>query len=95
MGKPPAESMPQREFLHRLRAAIDIARKHPTEVNISKAQQLAYGHPQAMRSSHVSHNLGASRWEWLSDHQVTIVGEEVEIAGNPAKKMTITPEVKK
>jgi hypothetical protein len=95
MGKPPAESMPQREFLHQLRAAIDIARKHPTPANISKAQQLAYGHPQAMRSSHVSHNLGASRWEWLGNHQVTIIGEEVEIAGNPAKKMTITPEVKK
>jgi len=94
-GKPSAEPIPQREFLLRLRAAIDMARKHPTPQNIDQARRLAHSQPKAMRSSHVSHNLGASRWEWLGDHGVTFVGEEVEICGNTARKMTITPEVKK
>ena len=95
MPKTPDESMTQKEFCLRLRAAIDIARKYPTDLNVSKAQKLAYGHPKAMRSAHVSHNLGVTRWEWLDQHGVTIVGEEVKVAGLDARKMTITPEVKK
>ena len=95
MPKTPVESMPQKEFLLRLRAAIDTARTYPTEANISKAQKLAYGHPKAMRSSHVSHNLGVTRWQWLEQHGVNIVGEEVKVAGLDAHKMTITPDIKK
>ena len=95
MPKPSIEPIPQREFLLRLRAAIDNARAYPTEANISRAQKLAYSQPRAMRSSHVSHNLGASRWEWLGEHGVTFIGESVEICGNAARKMTITQEVKK
>jgi len=95
MSRPKVESMPQRELLHRLRYAIDTAVAYPTPENIEKAITLAQAHPQGMRSSHVSHNLGAKRWEWLGQHNVTFVGESVEIAGNQAIKATITPEVQK
>jgi len=95
MGRHTTEALPQRDFLLLLRAAIDTAIKHPTQSNIDKARQMAYAQPRAMRSAHVSRNLGATRWDWLTDHQVTIIGEEVEVAGTPARKMTITPEVKK
>ena len=95
MPKTPEESMPQQEFVLRLRAAIDTAIKFPTEPNIDKARGLAYEHPIAMRSSHVSHNLGVRRWEWLGERNITFVGEPVDIAGTPAFKGTITPEVKK
>ena len=89
------ESLPQKEFLLRLRAAIDIARRHPTQANIDRAIALTTSQPKAMRSSHISHNLGVRRWEWLSEQGVYFVGEDVEIAGNQAFKGTITPEVKK
>jgi hypothetical protein len=95
MPKPSAEAMPQQEFLLRLRAAIDTAIRHPAQSNIDTAVRLALSQPKAMRSSHVSHNLGVRRWEWLSQHGVTFVGESAEVAGTPARKMTITPEVKK
>ena len=95
MPKTPEESMSQKEFLLRLRAAIDTTRKYPTDMNVAKAQRLAYDHPRAMRSSHVSHNLGVTRWEWLDRHGVSIVGERVEVAGLDARKMTITPDVTK
>jgi len=95
MSKTPIESMPQTELLHRLRAAIDIAIKAPSKVNIDKALALAIDHPRGMRSSHVSHNLGVRRWEWLGKRGVTFVGESVEIAGTPAFKSTITPDITK
>lgn len=95
MPKPPVESMPQKELLYRLRAAIDTARAYPTRPNIDKAVQMAVDHPRAMRSSHISHNLGVTRWTWLEEHGVRFVGESVEIAGQPAFKGTITPDIKK
>lgn len=95
MVKQPIESMPQPELLLRLRAAIDTAIKQPSQSNVDKAIKLAVDHPRAMRSSHVSRNLGVRRWEWLSEHGVMVVGEATEIAGTPAFKGTITPEIKK
>ena len=95
MPKQPVESMPQKELLLRLRAAIDTATQYPTQEHTDKAVKLAVDHPRGMRSSHVSHNLGVSRWEWLSGHGYVQVGEPTEIAGNQAFKGTIEPEVKK
>ena len=48
-----------------------------------------------MRSSHIRHNLGVRRCEWLDRQGMAFVGESVEIAGMSAIKATITPEVKK
>lgn len=95
MAGKPYESLPQQELLYRLRAAIDTAVQYPSPKNVERAVRLAVEHPRGMRSSHVSHNLGVRRWEWLAANGVTIVGESVEIADSPAFKATITPEVRK
>jgi transcriptional/translational regulatory protein YebC/TACO1 len=95
MPRQPDEGVSQKEMVLRLRAAIDTARKYPSQENIDKAIKLAIDHPKTMRSSHASHNLGVRRWEWLGEHGVVFVGESVEIAGTQAFKGTITPEVKK
>ena len=95
MARTPIESMSQPELLLRLRAAIDTATHYPSPQNVEVAVRLAVEHPRGMRSSHVSHNLGARRWEWLARNGVVIVGEAVTIAGSPAIKSTITPQMKK
>lgn len=95
MARTPIESMSQPELLLRLRAAIDTASHYPSPQNVEVAVRLALEHPRGMRSSHVSHNLGARRWEWLAANGVTIVGEAVDIADSPAFKATITPTVRK
>jgi hypothetical protein len=89
----PTEQLAQREFTLRLRFAIDTARKYPTQRNQREAIELAESQPRALRSSHTRHNLGAMRWEWLTLHGVTAVGEAGELEGE--FKGTITPEVTK
>lgn len=87
------EEFGQRDFVNRLRFAIDTARKYPSKRNREGAVALAQSQPKALRSSHVRHNLGKSRWEWLAAHSVYPVGEEGEIGGS--FKGTITPDITK
>lgn len=87
----PSEHLAQRNFVFHLRFAIDTARKYPSKRNREEAVALAQSQPQALRSSHVRHNLGASRWDWLASHGVYPVGEGGEIEGSV--KGTITPDV--
>lgn len=91
----PMEGMSQVEVLLRLRYAIDTAIKYPTQTNIDAAVGFASRHPQALRSSHLQHNLGVRRWQWLNEYGVYPVGEPVEVAGSIGIKGTITPEVTK
>lgn len=91
----PSEGRSQREIALLLRYAIDNAIAYPTERNINSAIALASQYPQALRSSHVRHNLGDQRWRWLNEYGVYPVGEPVEISGSPAIKGTIEPEIKK
>lgn len=95
MPPEPAEGMPQREILLRLRAAIDTAITYPTWPNINAATTFASEHPRALRSSHVRNNLGRFRWEWLNQRGIYPVGEPIEIAGAAAVKATITPDITK
>jgi hypothetical protein len=88
----PREAEAQATFANHLRYAIDTARKYPTTRNRQEAIAMAKGQPLALRSSHVRHNLGKSRWEWLATHGVYPIGEEGEIEGS--FKATITPEIK-
>jgi hypothetical protein len=91
MPPQPQERLGQAEFALRLRAAIDTARKYPTKGNKSSAIGLALSQPVALHSSHVRHNLGSTRWEWLEARGIFPVGEGGEIAGSI--KGTITPNV--
>ena len=91
MPTTPLEEFAQRDFVNRLRFAIDTARKYPTKRNREEAIALAHSQPNAMRSRHVVHNLGKTRWDWLATHGVYPVGEAGEIEGS--FKATITPEV--
>lgn len=95
MPRPPIEGEPQHDVLLRLRYLIDIARRHPTFEGTNRAIAYASEHPRALRSGHLRHNLGAARWQWLAEHDIYPLGEPTEIAGSPAVKGTITPEVKK
>lgn len=87
----PAEAVAQAEFANRLRFAIDTARKYPSQRNREEAVALAQSQPRALRSSHVRHNLGATRWEWLTTHGVVPVGEEGLIEGS--FKGTASPDI--
>jgi hypothetical protein len=87
----PLEEFGQRDFVNRLRFAIDTARKYPSKRNREEAIALAQSQPRALRSSHVRHNLGATRWSWLASHGVYPVGEAGEAEGT--FKGTITPDV--
>ena len=78
-----------------VRYAIDTARKYPSQDTIDSAIRLALDHPNALRSGHLRHNLGVQRWRWLEERGIYPVGEQTEIAGSPAIKGTITPEVTK
>ena len=89
----PQETWGQADFVNRLRFAIDTARKYPSKRNREEATALAKSQPIALRSAHVRHNLGKTRWEWLALHGVYPVGEGGEIEGS--FKGTITPTVTK
>ena len=91
----PAEGAAQHQLVLLLRYQIDTAITYPTWPNINSVRTFVNEHPQAMRSSHMRHNLGLFRWEWLSDHDVYVVGEPTVIAGMPAIKGTIEPDIKK
>lgn len=91
MAGKPAEDLAQRNFVLRLRFAIDTAVKYPSKRNREEAVALAQSQPAALRSAHVRHNLGKARWNWLSMHGVYAVGEGGEIEGSI--KGTITPDV--
>lgn len=62
--------MTQPEITLRLRAAIDTAITHPGRSTVEAAVEFAKQHPMALRSSHMSHNLGQRRWAWLNSHGV-------------------------
>jgi hypothetical protein len=87
--------MAQAEVLLRLRYAIDTAIKYPKQPNVEAAIRLANEYPHALRSSHLRHNLGQRRWQWLNANGIYPVGESVEVAGGFAIKGTITPEITK
>lgn len=89
----PAEGMAQAEVLLRLRYAIDTAIRYPTQRNQDAAVSFANQYPQALRSSHLRHNLGRRRWDWLANHGVYPVGEAVELAGSSGIKGTATPDI--
>lgn len=86
-----SEALAQKTFLLHLRYAIDNARRFPFRRNEDEAVALARSQPMALRSSHVRHNLGASRWDWLAARGVYPVGEGGEIEGSV--KGTITPDI--
>ena len=90
MPSRPAEALAQREFAHRLRFAIDTARKYPSQRNRREAVALAISQPAALRSSHVRHNLGATRWDWLTMHGVTAIGDTGPLEGE--FQATISPD---
>jgi hypothetical protein len=89
----PAETLPQREFVLRLRYAIDTARAYPSQRNRDEALELARSQPRALHSSHARHNLGGLRWEWLGANGIHPIGEPGQLEGE--FKATITPEVTK
>jgi hypothetical protein len=91
----PAEGTPQREILLLLRASIDTAIAWPQQPNVEAALSLVQRYPRAMRSSHITTNLGPRRWDWLNERGIYPIGEPTEIAGSAAIKATITPEVTK
>jgi hypothetical protein len=86
----PTESMAQAEVLHRLRYAIDTAIAYPSPRNVEAATSLALDHPRALRSSHLTHNLGAFRWRWLDEHGVHEAGGAIAL-----KAVVTAPEVVK
>lgn len=85
------EALGQANFALALRYAIDTARKYPSQRNRSEAIALAQSQPVALRSKHVRHNLGKTRWEWLELHGVYPVGEAGEIEGS--FKGTASPDI--
>jgi len=87
----PTEALAQKTFLLHLRFAIDIARNYPTGRNREEAIAMAQSQPRALRSSHVRHNLGEARWEWLALHGVYPVGEGGEVEGSI--KGTVSPDI--
>jgi len=91
----PAEGQPQSQLVLLLRYAVDTAIRYPTLPNIATVLAFVEEHPKAMRASYMRHNLGLFRWEWLGEHGVYVVGEPTVIAGMPAIKGTIEPEVLK
>ena len=77
----------------RLRYAIDTAIAYPSQANIDSAIAYVDRYPKAIRSTHMRHNLGQKRWDWLNDHGAYPAGSATEVAGMPAIKGTIEPEV--
>jgi hypothetical protein len=96
----PTEAIGQAEFANRLRFAIDTARKYPSQRNRGEAIALAQSQPAALRSTHVRHNLGSTRWEWLELNGVTAAGEGGSLPGEITTVITkadltgwVTPEI--
>lgn len=58
--------LPQRLLALELRFAIDDARQSG---RVTKVRQLLEENPSGARSSHVAHNLGPERMQWLEDLQ--------------------------
>jgi len=93
MPAQPVEGRTQHEALRLLKHAIDTALKYPGRATIATAREIVEQYPVAIRSSHFRHNLGARRWTWLSDQGLDPAGSSADIAGMPAMKGTIEPEV--
>lgn len=65
MGKTRRESMSQRQFALELRAAIDFYTANPTPDRYAKVVNLIEQNPRSVTASHVTHNLGEQRLNWL------------------------------
>jgi len=59
----------QQVYLLNLRYAIDTAITYPSKRNREEAMGMIERHPETFRSSHVQHNLGKRRKEWIAIHQ--------------------------
>lgn len=60
--------LPQRTLVYVLRTAIDRAMRHDQERYVEAALRVVDENPRGARSSHVTHNLGATRLAWLRAH---------------------------
>ena len=66
----PIEGMSQRVLAYELLLAIDRAmdaERRGRKVSYDPLHRLLQGHPIGASSSHVRHNLGRARREWLDD----------------------------
>ena len=80
MPPQPQEQTGQQVYLLQLRYVIDTAIKYPFKRNIEEALALIASQPKAYASSHVQHNLGKRRKEWITTHRnhtVVITDREV------------------
>jgi len=89
----PVEGRTQQEVLHLLKYAIDTAIKYPGKGTIASARELVEQYPIAMRSSHLRHNLGDRRWDWINRQGLYPAGSAHEIVGQPAIKGTAEPDI--
>lgn len=64
--------MTQTEVLYHLRFVIETAIRYPTDERTKAALEFARDHPRALRSAHIRHNLGQRRWDWLTEHGITV-----------------------
>jgi hypothetical protein len=62
------ETYSQHRLALELRYAVDVAKKYPTEPNVTSVRELIDAHPHGSRSRHVEHNLGQARLEWLYEN---------------------------
>jgi hypothetical protein len=62
--------MSQRQFALEMRAAIDNFWKSASPQRLDNIVALAESHPNAVRSSHVVHNLGEERMAWLKRMEI-------------------------
>lgn len=86
---------PQALVVGSLRDLIDDALRLPSPDREAAAIRYAAAYPDVLRSAYAEQNLGTRRWQWLTEHGITTVGEPTSPEGIVAFRATITPEVKK
>lgn len=66
---PRREALPQRELVLELRFQIDHARAVPRDAEACRrrVRRLIDDNPAGFASSHVQHNIGKERMEWLTE----------------------------
>lgn len=65
MTRRPQDAISQRQLIFELKAAIDRAERVQSDAAWAKVDALIAENPHAARSTHVTRNLGARRFEWL------------------------------